>query len=87
MKVKFLKQFDKEYKKLDKISQKQIDKAIRLYFNNPQPKSLRLKKIVDSNGIFEMSANMDLRVTYHFEKPDIIVFRNCGHHNKVLKNP
>jgi len=30
---------------------------------------------------------MDIRITFHFEKPDTIVLRNCGHHDRTLSNP
>ena len=37
--------------------------------------------------IFEASANMDIRITFHFDNSDTIILRNCGHHDRTLKNP
>lgn len=87
IRFRLTKRFEKQYSKLDKQSQRAIDKAIHQLFMNTKPNSLRPKKIRGRNGIFELSGTMDIRVTYHFEKPNIVVFRNCGHHDDVLKNP
>lgn len=84
MKIIFLKRFDKSYSKL--ADKDQQAKAIEKFFLEPKPASLRIKKMEGQYGIFEMSANMDLRITFHFEKPDMIVFRNCGQHDITLKN-
>jgi len=37
--------------------------------------------------IWEASVNMDLRITFEYEKPDTLIFRNCGRHDKALNNP
>lgn len=86
MKIIFLKRFDKSYSKLADKDQQVIRKAIEKFFQEPKPASLRIKKMEGQDGIFEMSANMDLRITFHYEKPEMIVFRNCGHHDITLKN-
>lgn len=51
--------------------------------------SLRIKKMKGHHNpeIWEISANMDIRITFHRIKPNTIVLRNCGHHDKTLKNP
>jgi mRNA interferase RelE/StbE len=72
---------------LDSQSQKAIRKALRFLQNNPKHPSLRTKKMEGHDYIFEASANMDIRMTFHFEKPDTIVLRNCGHHDEALGNP
>lgn len=46
-----------------------------------------MKKMEGWDYIFEAGANMDIRITFHFEKTDTIVLRNCGHHDRTLKNP
>ncbi|WP_231634473.1 cytotoxin [Salinicoccus sp. YB14-2] len=78
--------FDTNFTKLDPQAQKAIKKALRFMvtdFNHP---SLRMKKMEGWDYIFEAGANMDIRITFHFEKTDTIVLRNCGHHDRTLKN-
>ena len=57
-----------------------------MMLENPLHRSLRTKKMEEYEHIFEASANMDIRMTFHFEKPDTIVLRNCGHHDEALGN-
>ena len=79
--------FNDNYAKLDADSQKTIKKALRFLIHDFQYPSLRTKKMQGYERIFEASANMDIRITFHFEKPDTIVLRNCGHHDRTLNNP
>jgi mRNA interferase RelE/StbE len=79
--------FDKAFKKLDHESQSIIKKAIGLMFVDLKHPSLRFKKIQGTDYVFEVSGNMDLRITLHFEEPETAVLRNCGHHDKALRNP
>lgn len=79
--------FDKSLKRLDPRSQKAIAKALRLLLDNPLHPSLRARKMEGYDQVFEASANMDIRITFHYEKPDTIVLRNCGHHDITLGNP
>ncbi len=87
MKFGYNKRFVKSYARLDKQVQKAIDKALSLLLENFRHPSLRMKKMQGHEGVFEISANMDIRITFHFEKPDTIVLRNCGHHDRTLNNP
>lgn len=80
-------QFNSNYASLDAQSQKAIKKALRFLAHNPKHPSLRTKKMEGYEGIFEASASMDIRINFHFEKPDTIVLRNCGHHDRTLKKP
>ncbi|TCP18028.1 hypothetical protein EV207_1737 [Scopulibacillus darangshiensis] len=79
--------FDENFAELDVVSQKAIKKALGFLAQDPRYPSLRTKKMEGWDYIFEASANMDIRITFHFEKPDTIVLRNCGHHDRTLKNP
>lgn len=79
--------FDKSLKGLDPNSQKSIAKAMRLLLDNPYHPSLRIRKMEGYDSVFEASANMDIRTTFHYEKPDTIVLRNCGHHDETLSSP
>ncbi len=81
------KRFKKNFQKLDKNSQKAIEKAILQLGREPRHPSLRTKKMQGYEDIFEASANMDIRITFQHEKPNTIILRNCGHHDRTLKNP
>lgn len=83
----FTDRFQENFKMLDEQSQKAIQKAIRLMNHNMKHPSLRTKKMEGSDYIFEASANMDIRITFHYEKPDRLILRNCGHHDRSLSNP
>lgn len=79
--------FDENFTALDAQSQMAIKKALRFLAHDWRHPSLRTKKMEGREYIFEASANMDIRITFHFEKPDTIVLRNCGYHDRTLKNP
>jgi len=89
MHLQFTKSFIKKYKKLDIESQNVIKKALDTLANDYSNPSLRVKKMKGYRhpNIWEASANMDLRMTFELQKPDSIVLRNCGHHDKTLKQP
>ncbi|QQK77246.1 type II toxin-antitoxin system RelE/ParE family toxin [Salicibibacter cibarius] len=89
MELHFTKPFIKKYKKLDSQSQKIIKKALRTMENDYSHPSLRLRKMKGYRNpdIWEASANMDLRITFEIQKPDTIILRNCGHHDRTLNNP
>lgn len=81
--------FKKAYKKLDKQSQKVINQALILLVDDLAHPSLRVKKMKGYHNpdLWELSANMDLRITFEFIKPNTLILRNCGHHAATLKNP
>ncbi len=79
--------FDQSLAALDPKSQKAVAKALRLLLNNPHHPSLRTRKMEGCSHVFEASANMDIRITFHYEKPDTIILRYCGHHDATLSKP
>lgn len=87
LKFVFTERFQENFTKLDEQSQKAIQKAIRLMSHDIKHPSLRAKKMEGTDYIFEASANMDIRITFHYEKPDRLILRNCGHHDRTLNNP
>lgn len=78
--------FKRMYKKLDLDQQKAIKRALSLMSDNINHPSLRVKRIQGAKGIWEASATMGLRITFDREG-DTIILRNCGEHDKTLKNP
>lgn len=89
MKIERTNRFKKAYKKLDKQSQKVIIKALQTLAKDYSHPSLRSKKMQGyyNPDVWEVSANMDLRITFEFQKPETLILRNCGHHDRTLKNP
>lgn len=81
--------FKKAYKKIDRQSQKIINQALILLVNDLSHPSLRVKKMKGYHNpdVWEASANMDLRITFEFIKPDKLILRNCGHHDSTLNCP
>lgn len=86
MKFQRPERFKRMYKKLDPEQQNAIKKALLLMSVNINHPSLRIKRIQGTKGIWKASATMGLRLTFHREG-NTIVLRNCGEHNRTLKNP
>lgn len=78
--------FKRAYKKLDLGQQNTIKRAISLMSDNINHPSLRVKRVQSTRRTWEASATMDLRITFDWED-DTITLRNCGEHDKTLKNP
>jgi mRNA-degrading endonuclease RelE of RelBE toxin-antitoxin system len=87
MQLQRTKRFDDSFIKLDKHAQKAIQKALTFMVYDLHYPSLRVKKMKGKDDIFEASASMDIRITFHIEESEILVLRNCGHHDKTLGNP
>lgn len=86
MKFQRSERFKRIYKKLDPEQRNAIKRALSLMSDNINHPSLRVKRIQGTKAIWEASATMDLRITFNWEN-DLIVLRNCGEHDKTLKNP
>lgn len=82
-KITYSKNFIKHYKKLSNIEQKQFKNKLTIFIDNPSHPSLRTKKIKGSDGIWEFSVNMDIRVIWFYEGEEIIFLLDIGHHNIV----
>lgn len=87
MKLNFTSRFKRSYKKLDCQSQEIIKKALNQIQIDFTHSSLRMKKMEGLKDVWEASANMNVRITFHIEKPDVVILRNCGHHDETLSNP
>ena len=86
MNVYFSDLFIDSVKRLPIDVKKVLKKKLDLLADNPKHPSLRTKKIKGSEGIFEASINMDVRMTWEFYE-DGILLRNIGKHDKTLDNP
>ena len=89
MKISYSTRFTKNFKKLSVTVQKSFENQFGKFLNNPLPPfhpSLRIKRVKGTNGIFEMTITMGIRLTWeHTEKG--ILLRNIGEHDKTLKIP
>ena len=83
----YLPRFMQNFANLDPISQKSVRKAVEILAENPKHPSLRAKRVQGTDRVFEASANMDIRLIWQYESENVILLRNCGHHDKALKNP
>lgn len=79
--------FLKNFAKLDPKSQLVIREAIKLLAQDPRHPSLRAKRVQGTKSVWETSADMDLRITWRYDGPGVIMVRNCGHHDRALRNP
>ena len=76
--------FQKHFKKLASQEKKQLKKKLELLAQNPTHPSLRTKRIQGSELLFESSINMDIRIIWYYERPNMIILVDIGHHD-ILK--
>lgn len=89
MRIDYSSKFIKSFKKLEKTDQDAFQNQLSKFLNKPVPPfhpSLRIKKVQGTNGIFEMTITMGIRMTWEFTE-DGILLRNIGEHDKTLKKP
>ncbi len=86
MTFRITERFRRAYKKLDPTKQSSIKKAILKMESNMNHPSLRVKRIQSTIDIWEVSADMNLRLTFNRDK-EVITFRNCGDHDLTLNKP
>ena len=77
--------FKKHYKKLSDNEKTQFKNKLRQFVENPLTPSLRIKKIQGTKGLYEFSVNMDIRVIWQYEKSNLIIFVDIGHHDILYK--
>jgi mRNA-degrading endonuclease RelE of RelBE toxin-antitoxin system len=77
--------FDKAYKSLPDEIRKSFLSKITLMENHFDHPSLRVKKISETNGIYEGSINMHYRFTFQLIRGGIIL-RNIGQHDPVISH-
>ena len=86
MEILFTEQFEQAYEKLTKAEKRGVRKALTLLGDNPKYPSLRVKKMEGRKNIWEARPSKRLRMTFEMAG-EIIVMRNAGEHDKVLKRP
>lgn len=80
-KITYTKRFKNHYKKLSQQEKKQINSKVELLSENPLHPSLRAKRIQGTDGLFECSVNMDIRIIWYYEGDELILLLDVGHHD------
>lgn len=70
--------------RLSPEAKRQLKKKLELMLENPRHPSLRSKKIQGIDGIFEASANMNIRMTWQYTD-DGILLRKIGEHENTIE--
>lgn len=86
MKLKRTKRFTDAYCALPNEVQKKFNQKIKLFFENIQHPSLRIKKMQGTKNIWEGSIDRKYRFTFQIIKDEYIL-RNIDNHDECLKNP
>ena len=83
--------FRRAYRKLDERYRELVKKALTQFLADRTYPGLRVKRIQGTDGIWEMRAGRDIRITFEFQESQdgtrAVVLRNVGHHDPTLRNP
>jgi hypothetical protein len=63
-----------------------VKKALAQLLADRAHPGLRIKRVRGTEGVWELRAGRDIRVTFEIET-DAYVLRNVGHHDPTLRNP
>ena len=77
--------YSKAFKKLSDTEKKQTKKKLKFFVENPTHPSLRTKKIQGTDGIWESSVNMDIRIIWFYENNELIFLLDVGYHDILDK--
>ncbi len=78
--------FKEDYTRLPKSVQEKFEQKIRLFVNNINHPSLRVKKMQGHKNRWEASIDMFYRFTFEVHS-DHYLLRRIGPHDVVLKKP
>lgn len=78
--------FKRAYRKLETAEREIVKKALQQLAEDRTHPGLRLKRLQGTDGIWEVRAGRDLRITFEFVD-DVTVLRNVGHHDGTLRQP
>ena len=83
--ITFTDRFRKHYNNLTETEKKQLRNKLALLSENPLHPSLRTKRIQGTEGLFECSVNMDIRIIWYYEGDTLIILVDVGHHDILKK--
>ena len=78
--------FKENYSKLNDGIKNKVKGKLKLMAANPMHPSLRTKRLLGTQNIFEASINMGIRMTWQYTDNGILL-RNIGKHDDTLKDP
>lgn len=78
----FTPRFEKHFAILTPYEKKQLKRKLELLVENPYHPST--KRIQGTNGLFECSVKMDIRIIWYYEGEQMIILLDIGHHD-ILK--
>lgn len=84
-KLRVLKTFKKDYKKLPGEIKEKVDKQMEFLLKNPNHPSLNLHPIRGTKGIWEGYVDYQYRFTFEIES-DYYILRKVGSHD-IIKKP
>lgn len=85
LQITYSDRFQKHYKKLSSEEKNQFKRKLLIFVENPMHPSLRVKRIKGTDGLFEFSVNMDIRVIWFYEGETLVALIDIGHHD-ILRN-
>jgi len=86
MKILRTEVFKEDYKRLPKSTQEKFANKIKLFMNNINHSSLRVKKMKGHKNRWEASIDIFYRFTFEIHS-DYYLLRRIGPHDEVLKKP
>lgn len=86
MRLQYTRRLERTYIGLEANEALRVAKAIHLLAEEVKHPGLRVKKVQGTASIWEARASRSVRVTFEIHD-DLLILRNVGPHDKVLKNP
>ena len=85
LQITYSDRFQKHYKKLSQEEKNLFRRKLSIFVENPLHPSLRVKRLLGTDELFEFSVNMDIRVIWFYEGETIVALIDIGHHD-ILRN-
>ena len=86
MPIELTERFVRQYRRLPKIIQRKVDKALRLLDKDFRHPGLRSHPIEGAPGIFEAYIDSKYRMTFQ-RRRDTFIMRNVDNHDECLRSP
>jgi mRNA interferase RelE/StbE len=86
VRLQYTQRFERAYISLEADDAARVAKALHLLAGDMRHPGLRVKKVQGTRDIWEARASQSLRLTFEIHE-DLLILRNVGPHDKVLKNP
>jgi mRNA interferase RelE/StbE len=86
VRLQYTERFERAYISLESDDAARVARAIHLLAGDMRHPGLRVKKVQGTRDIWEARASHSLRITFEIHE-ELLIFRNVGPHDRVLKNP